>query len=545
MSNKAKQVALEAETLADTVVKKDGSKLITVKGSLSEVFTQALNTVFAKPNSLTGEYVAMESQAIDMVHLKRAQAAASGVGEDNVIRVGGHQHPQTVSPDQSSSDHYTIYGVNKLAVKPEDIVDVKSELSKLDPDERANFALVVNYCTPSHFSPDATGEPKEYMLNLQTALESMVEDMGGKVYKSLDACMESIIDDGTAYGNVAMEGILDSIREIFSRKNTLTKKDLGWMTRVEQGVIDKIKKTFANPSWVAKNIKPVHQIKVNPKIMRGLIVNGKVAEPSQAIATRGQMFVKNYDARINEIKAFDQAQKKALAEIEAFYRKNPKDAKTVDNFARQVISKIKVPESTSVIKDIQARHKSDAAAVQQASGAINSMTKEQVVSAANEALKYLNLSNSRGQKPTTIILGSDFEEGFFQDNGSYEGEILRTGPVGDFFNEQGNTADLTNYILSGYASYMSESLYSALALMAKSTKTETDLIENQPAQESVVGDLKKMLKEWKKKSDDAWNKMTPEEQKAFAFLAGGPSSGLNGVNANNAAKAQHAMHHGF
>lgn len=242
MSNQAKKIALEAEALSKSAINQDGSKLIVMKGPLSEVFTKALNVVFAKPNVVTGEYVAMESQAIDTVLLKRAEQAVHRRDENNVVRVG-HNGAQVENASQTDDD-YTIYGVNKLGTTPEDIIAVKGEMSKLNPDERSRFALVVNYCVPSHYSPNASAQAESYMLNLETALENMVESMGGKTFRSLDQAMSDV----TRKKTVAVEGLTDSIKRVFSGGgSTISKGDI-----VNGKAAAKVESTFLNNDWMNK-----------------------------------------------------------------------------------------------------------------------------------------------------------------------------------------------------------------------------------------------------------------------------------------------------
>lgn len=519
-------IALEAEAISASKVQADGDKLIVMKGSLSEIFTKALNVVFAKPNALNGEYVAMESQAIDAVMLKRSQAmAATTPANQNLgvqINAGG--------PEAGST--YTVYGVSKMGITPEDIVAVKTDLESMTPEERDRYFLVVNACEPSSNSPDATGRPVEYFQSLQTALESVVESYGGHSTDSMDEAMEAILEDDSEsiYKNLAMEGFFDTVRQIFSKKNTLTKKELGWMSKMEESVIKKVKTTFANPAWVKSNIKPAGQIALNPKVAAGLVVNGKIASPLEAVKDRGDMYVRNYDANIGAVKKFEQDSEMALKQISAFFQKN-KNAKAVETFAEQVIAKIHVPDAKKVINDVSQRRKAAQAALQKAPKSVPTLTAEQVVETANEVLKYLYISSYKGGKPEHTVIGSDFQEDFFQDIEGYEGEILRTGDVGDFFYEQGTAVTDANFAAGGYATLLNEALYSALAILANSTKTENDLTEGAVAMEGFKDSIKKIYNKMKEAGS---RELTTEEQMILAVLT------ANQTLFNNHAKVQEA-----
>lgn len=164
MARLSLRTALEGdapETPVDAVV---------MTGPLAEIYRNALDIAYAKPDPITGEpKVATESQAIDAMIAKQLADAI------------------TKSQDDSPGKQFTVYGVSKVSATDEDVVAVAKQLSQSEnPDE---FILVVDSTVPG---PNGeTGGTREYLESVAT-MESMVHAYGGRVRRSLEEIMEDL-----------------------------------------------------------------------------------------------------------------------------------------------------------------------------------------------------------------------------------------------------------------------------------------------------------------------------------------------------------------
>lgn len=160
MSRVFKQ-ALEAYDATSTGGEGEGKDFIVMKGPLSELYTEALNKVYAKPDALTG--VATESQANDAMMM---QALANDVS---------NQGDQT----DDTGGATTVYGVSATDLDNENFTDISKEFEGDD-----KFVLIIDGVQPGANSPDDS-IPVERGELLTSAMESFVKANGGEVYHSL------------------------------------------------------------------------------------------------------------------------------------------------------------------------------------------------------------------------------------------------------------------------------------------------------------------------------------------------------------------------
>ncbi len=138
----------------------DDDKMIVMKGPLSELYTQALNRVYAKEAPAEG-VVATESQANDQLMM---QALASDYNNPTGDGTGGAT---------------TVYGVSAQGVGEEDLVSLTQALG--GPDE---MVLIIDGTDPGPNAPNDS-IPTEQVVMLKSAMESMVLAHKGRVYHSL------------------------------------------------------------------------------------------------------------------------------------------------------------------------------------------------------------------------------------------------------------------------------------------------------------------------------------------------------------------------
>jgi hypothetical protein len=144
----------DADTTANT------PKMVVMTGPLSDVYTQALNEVYAKQTE-NGEVVATESQQQDVMLLR----------ELATVMNGGSAPP--------TDAFQTVYGVSHDTTDEKSVVDLTTEISKTE--DPSNFVLIIDRMQPD----SASGADPETLTPIQAAMECMVVSHGGKVYRSL------------------------------------------------------------------------------------------------------------------------------------------------------------------------------------------------------------------------------------------------------------------------------------------------------------------------------------------------------------------------
>lgn len=161
--NRIFRQALEAYTPETT--DEESKDFIVMKGPLSELYTEALNKVYAKPDAVTG--VATESQANDALMM---QALASDV------------NTQT---EEGADSKTTVYGVSAAAPTQDDLLDISKEFEGDD-----KFVLIIDGTVPGPNSPE-DAIPGERAEVLTGAMEAFVKALGGQVFHSLEEFAES------------------------------------------------------------------------------------------------------------------------------------------------------------------------------------------------------------------------------------------------------------------------------------------------------------------------------------------------------------------
>lgn len=160
--NRVFRQALEAYDGSATGGEDDGKDFIVMKGPLSELYTEALNKVYAKPDAITG--VATESQANDAMMM---QALASDINN------------QSGEENDGSGGQTTVYGVSATDLDNEDFTDITKEFEGED-----KLVVIIDGVQPGPNSPEDS-IPAERAELMSAALESYVKANGGVVYRSL------------------------------------------------------------------------------------------------------------------------------------------------------------------------------------------------------------------------------------------------------------------------------------------------------------------------------------------------------------------------
>lgn len=153
--------ALEAYDNQSTGGEND-KEMIVMKGPLSEMYTQALNKVYAKTEG-SPEGVAVESQANDALMMQQlAQDLNNPPG------------------DEENASTTTVYGVSKDSPSNDDFINISKEFEGDD-----KLVLIIDGVQPGPNSPDDS-IPAERAEMLSGALESFVLANGGQVFHSLE-----------------------------------------------------------------------------------------------------------------------------------------------------------------------------------------------------------------------------------------------------------------------------------------------------------------------------------------------------------------------
>jgi hypothetical protein len=167
MSSLKRTVKRALEEIDDAA---DAEKTIVMKGPLAEIYTKALNIVYAKPDPVTNE-VKMESQEQDQAtEFAAMKQMASMLQTDTVV---SDNEVATVS----------VYGVAKDDVSDQDVVAVTQELA--NPAQGAGrFVLVID--STQNSPSDTDMNEQEHIVSLESTLTNMVLAHGGRVYTSLE-----------------------------------------------------------------------------------------------------------------------------------------------------------------------------------------------------------------------------------------------------------------------------------------------------------------------------------------------------------------------
>lgn len=175
------KIALCGETV-DTMQTQDPvleEKTITMSGPLSEVFTQALQIVFAKKDMVTEETqvetAGIESQANDAIMAMSILANQKGFGRN----IRGSQSGGNIIRTQLSSN-FGVYAIPVSIVKADTIPSAASAMIGGSNIGQLNYLVLDNTATVSgdQDSAPVTDYPVISSTNQYTALESQCAQFG-------------------------------------------------------------------------------------------------------------------------------------------------------------------------------------------------------------------------------------------------------------------------------------------------------------------------------------------------------------------------------
>jgi hypothetical protein len=157
-------------------------ELIVLKGPLAEQFSQALAKLYnknadskkedAQEDVAANQKIATESQANDALSFQQ-------FADDF----------QLLNEQESADQATTVYGVDAMDVKPEDVVEVSQELSDWNPED-PDFVVVMSADQPS-VNGEGGGENASPEINQYgKALEAMCLRRGVPLYLSLESFAE-------------------------------------------------------------------------------------------------------------------------------------------------------------------------------------------------------------------------------------------------------------------------------------------------------------------------------------------------------------------
>lgn len=144
-------------------------KLIVMQGPLSEILYRALNKVFDKKGEESDQNLSLETLA-----------------QDEAILEGSRQQ----SPDEpnNGSPEYVVFGIDKLQVEPENIVEVKNIINN----KKSNQDVVLFLDSDSHASKDTEQMSAHSNLNgayseMSQALEAYCKERHVPIFYHSDA----------------------------------------------------------------------------------------------------------------------------------------------------------------------------------------------------------------------------------------------------------------------------------------------------------------------------------------------------------------------
>lgn len=275
---------------------------------------------------------------------------------------------------------------------------------------------------------------------------------------------------------VALEaGFFDKVRKFFTgpKKGEDFNRD-EWERARRRGlesVAELLHNTLADPDWVDEHYHDA-PVKLGKKDLGNVLVGTKVQKPMASYDASQKEFDQACHTWAHQIATFKKEWEAALNEIEAFYlREKPSDAHVVEKYAEKLIKKIHVPGEADVRGNAALAVYSQRWQVQRetvekiAEHALPVLSKDEVKQIGKALLAAAEALAKGDKLQSTLYFGSDFDEKFWDDHDSYEGEILRTGIPGDFFYEQGTPEQVRDLIAWPYYE-MGEAFVASLAWAA-------------------------------------------------------------------------------
>jgi hypothetical protein len=146
-----------------------GEASVVMKGPLSQVFTEALNSAYAKTDPITGS-AAMETAAQDTQYMQQlVKDLLPEADEDNAETV--------------------VYAVSPAQIDQQVVIDITKEAANQGSDDRRgryDFVVIIDGTQPGANSEGGSA-PKERLAQfMETSLECIAECHGIKVYRSLE-----------------------------------------------------------------------------------------------------------------------------------------------------------------------------------------------------------------------------------------------------------------------------------------------------------------------------------------------------------------------
>ena len=154
---------------------KSEEKLIVMHGPLSEMIYRALNGVYIKGGEESDYDFSLESQA------QEAELSAKAI--------------EQIDDQGDETPDYVVFGVDKLQVEPETIIEVKNLLDEKDVE--TTLVLFTNHDSKSSSDESITAAASNkdgYYSHMTNALESYVQSRGGVVIKDIHTLIERIIN---------------------------------------------------------------------------------------------------------------------------------------------------------------------------------------------------------------------------------------------------------------------------------------------------------------------------------------------------------------
>ncbi len=178
------RLALEKEEVPNVTdhVKEEKISTIIMKGPLSEVYTKALKIAYAKdPDTGITEIEQKEHKEKEAGTVEALESSAIDVAIANAVAANSSQ----VTPTDSFQ---TVYGVAKDYVNDDTLLDISKELNNCP--ENSEFILIID---GTQAGPDSqvSSIPQERMVQIQSAIECLVDVYKGKIFHSLEEFKES------------------------------------------------------------------------------------------------------------------------------------------------------------------------------------------------------------------------------------------------------------------------------------------------------------------------------------------------------------------
>ena len=172
----------------ETISDQESTQTIKMTGPLSEVYTKALQVVYAKPDNVSG-LVATESQANDtlmQIALHKAMKVKENIRLKDTINI--------IDGSNTEESNVVVHATDPFNLTPVSVLTTVSDLAAVkltDPDTRGILIVEEGDIAPGPYNTKMD-KSETTLVTLRSATENICKSMNIELYYSFEAFVESL-----------------------------------------------------------------------------------------------------------------------------------------------------------------------------------------------------------------------------------------------------------------------------------------------------------------------------------------------------------------